>query len=781
MPVFLWINKTDAIGKWPTPNNQKELQSFLGLAGYYRRFICDYSTLVLPLSPLVKKIHEWTWSSEQQQAFDAIKKALQTAPVLRLPDFEKPFIVTTDASKYCVGGVLSQLHDKEDHPVAFYSKKLGSHEVNWPTHEKELFAIKMALEKWRHYLYGRLFSIYTDNSACKWLLHHPKVSAKLARYLTFFAQFQFELHHVKGSLNVVADALSRHSISNVAFTVHNCDTSCAQRDFHTRRHYRTQSQLTSQPFVISGESSSPIEEEIQNAATFTSTTVELAGDSKKEFTDRYPNDAEFGEQWKKPSDLFYKSNGLLFVKSTNKVNRVCVPNDARLRTKIIEEFHDSKIAAHPGIRRTFLRIAQWYFWQNMEKDIYDYVKSCETCVRWKHSNAKKNGKMIPIPIPSECWEVVSMDFITGLPMSGEFDAIMTVVDKLSKRAKYTAVHTDDDAEDTAKVFFNCVIRHHGVPSIIISDRDPKFTSKFWTSLMKLMGVKLNMTTSHRAQADGQTERQNLILEDALRCMISYHGDDWAQHLGTIEYAHATLTSSSTGMSPFEIDTGRKERHPYGNLAPIENLESQENIVEFAKQFKEARQKIIDMARTHLLKAQKSQKNYYDLKRSNVTFKQGDLVMLDTRRLPLAHAARDIDAKRCKLAPRKIGPFEIERMVNDNVAKLILPRSMKALNPTFNVDILSHYVENPERFETRVIPKSSRVIIDQDTGEELHVIEKLLKRRQFNRQMEWLVKWHGLPDHESTWELEKKIKKVSHWKVLVDDFQRRQREVQSGRM
>ena len=199
--------KTEAVAKWPAPTNVKQLQSFLGLAGYYRRFIRHYATIALPLSSLVKKDCPWEWEKTQKHAFGLLKDALLCAPVLKLPDFDKTFIVTTDASMYCVGGVLSHVHDGHDHPLSYFSKKLGTHELNWPTHEKELFEIKLALEKWRHYLYGRQFEIYTDNSACQWLLHHPKVSPKLARFLTFFAQFTFRLHHVKGQMNVVADPL----------------------------------------------------------------------------------------------------------------------------------------------------------------------------------------------------------------------------------------------------------------------------------------------------------------------------------------------------------------------------------------------------------------------------------------------------------------------------------------------------------------------------------------------------------------------------------------------
>jgi len=226
--------------------------------------------------------------------------------------------------------------------------------------------------------------------------------------------------------------------------------------------------------------------------------------------------------------------------------------------------------------------------------------------------------MIPIPIPQECWEVVSMDFITGLPESEGFDAIMVVVDKLSKRARYRPVYTTNDAEKTAHHFFDSVVRHHGVPSVIISDRDPKFISRFWRSLAKLMGTRLNMTTAHRAQADGQTERQNLVLKDALRCMVSYQGKDWVRYLGTIEYAHSTMVSASTGHSPFELDTGRKERHPFGSLALSSTREAKhKSVAEYARQFMSTKMVLIEKAREVLVKAQEEQKRYYDRKRSSV--------------------------------------------------------------------------------------------------------------------------------------------------------------------
>ncbi|CAI5712017.1 unnamed protein product [Peronospora farinosa] len=281
-----------------------------------------------------------------------------------------------------------------------------------------------------------------------------------------------------------------------------------------------------------------------------------------------------------------------------------------------------------------------------------------------------------------------------------------------------------------------------------------------------MGVKLSMTTAHRAQADGQTERQNLVLKDALRCLVAYSGEKWVKLLGTVEYAHATSVNPSTKLTPFEIDTGRKvsnsishEYKEYDGLGP-------QPISELASKFAKDRQDVVRKARKNLEQAQERQKKYYDSKRTNLTFNVGDLVLLDTKNLPLRTVNAHIGLKKAKLAAKKVGPFEIIKMINPNVAKLKLPRNLKKLHSSFNVDLLFTYKPNASEFAGRPIPKTSPVILEADTGKELHIVERLLSRRQRSRQIEWLVKWHGLPECDSTWEREKAIRHVSHWQRLV---------------
>ncbi|KAF1325142.1 Retroelement pol polyprotein, partial [Globisporangium splendens] len=494
--------KTTAIEKYPTPTTQKTLLSFLGLAGYYRRFICDFARIALPLHRLTKKDAKWTWSSEHDHAFRALKLALQQAPTLRLPDLDRRFTVTTDASGYCMGGVLSQKIDGFDAPIAFYSKKFGhcifppstqvfvppsksgdrflwhtsvcghvlrtvwnsallQYEEKWPAHEKELLAIKFTLSKWRHYLHGRQFDVFTDNSACRWMLHHPKVTPKLARMLTFFSQFDFVLHHVKGSTNVVADALSRPGPEEVKQSdelpivstpeVHACDDACHARSQSISRHVVSAAFLRHLPdsdcsvFLSAvdfrGERRAvAVRQEQVHTVDTQWTSVHLSEATKKAFQAGYSRDPSFAEVWqsREGNGKFEKRNGLLFLRTKHPVLRLCVPNSSKLVTDVIQEFHDAPVAAHPGVRRTQLKAAQWHYWPALEKDIHEYVGSCQTCARWKSNNRKKIGLMMPIPTLQECWDVVTGHF--RVTQHGSFWLCGTTQIRLHVMAGYTPLH-----------------------------------------------------------------------------------------------------------------------------------------------------------------------------------------------------------------------------------------------------------------------------------------------------------------------------------------------------
>ncbi|GMF43881.1 unnamed protein product [Phytophthora fragariaefolia] len=279
-----------------------------------------------------------------------------------------------------------------------------------------------------------------------------------------------------------------------------------------------------------------------------------------------------------------------------------------------------------------------------------------------------------------------------------------------------------------------------------------------------------MTTAHRAQADEQTERQNRTLEDSLRCSISYHGNDWNEHLPMIEYAHATLVSSSSKMSPFFVDTGRHPKHPLGSVEGDQPVTR--SRVAYASRFIQHRQEMIERARKNMLDEQEAQKRFYDRRRTANPFKVGDLALLSTQDLNISHATAETTLRSRKFILRFIGPYPIVEL-RGKVTLLKLPANLKHISPHFNIDKLKVYNSNPDRFVGRVIPKSTPVIFDDD-GEPLHVVEALVKKRIFNRQPEYFVKWHGLPHHENTWEREHDLKPVSHWQALLNDIRQRTR-------
>ncbi|KAJ0410812.1 hypothetical protein ATCC90586_010135 [Pythium insidiosum] len=328
-------DKTTAVSTWPQPQNAKDLQRFLGLAGYYRRFVRGYADLVLPLSDLLKAKMEWVWSSSQERAFTAIKAALVSAPLLRLPDMALPFQVTTDASKYCVGGVLSQVVDGYDHPIGFYSRKLSDIETRWPAHEQELYAIKQCLERWRCYLLGSHFIVFTDNSACRWFLSHANLSAKMTRWLEFFGQFDFELKHKKGESNVVADALSRPPVVT---------TSVGIFVFHTRFLSRSAKLLVegNAPF-----GPSPVLPQQLPSPLRVQSTLLLVGEDEEFVRDvvaAYPRDKDCvtiiralqrGDT--ETNTKYVLRDGLLYVKSADAIQSVVSDRDSKFTSEFWQE------------------------------------------------------------------------------------------------------------------------------------------------------------------------------------------------------------------------------------------------------------------------------------------------------------------------------------------------------------------------------------------------------------------------------------------------------------
>ncbi|CEH19115.1 dna rna polymerases superfamily protein [Ceraceosorus bombacis] len=364
-----------------------------------------------------------------------------------------------------------------------------------------------------------------------------------------------------------------------------------------------------------------------------------------------------------------------------------------LRLQILQDFHDAPLSGHLGVSKTYQRIIHTYWWPSLWKDVKEYVISCASCQRNKASNQQLAGQLQPLAIPPHRWHTVSIDFTGPFPTDANGNnTLMVIVDKLTKRAHFVATKSTATAVDIAKLFFREVVRLHGMPSVIVSDRDTRFTSLFWTALCKGMGTKLAMSTAFHPQTDGQTECLNRVIKEMIRHYISYRQDNWSEHLNTLEYAYNDSVQASTGRTPFELDLGY---HPASPLRPIGQANEQitpSSVEDFAQDLQASALAAADaIADAHIAQARN-----YNKKKSNKTFNVGDLVKLSSRHV---HPNFDHRRKSRKLLPKYYGPYKILARITPNSYRLELPAPLQIHN-VINIQHLAPFHAMPQRFAQR---------------------------------------------------------------------------------
>ena len=725
--VRMMEDKVKAVAEWPTPKNVRDVRAFLGTAGYYRKFIKDFSSISLPLSELTKESVTFSWGPAQQAAFVQLKQAMQRGPVLILPDPDLPYVVHTDASGFGVGAVLQQDQGKGLQPIAYLSHKMKPAETRYPVHEQELLAIIHALSSWRHYLSGRKFTVKTDHKSLQYFKTQPQLSGRQSRWKDVIANFDFEIEYIDGKSNFVADGLSRradhqHSSSLLAVnSVHSPGPVVVARKHNSELLNLIFHQDTN--IVSSVSSSSPdssLLESIRAAAS--------ADPSYQAVLDRR----------RTRRDPAVIKDGYVLIGG-----RIYVPNDLSLQTRILQECHDSPLGGHLGKEKTIEQVKRRFYWPGMDAVIQRYVTSCDACQRNKPSQQAPMGLLKPLPIPTRPWQQVSMDLITALPRSRSGnDAIVVFVDKLTKMVHYAATVTQVTAPQLATIFLREVVRLHGVPESILSDRDPRFTAHFWRAFWSQLGTTLTMSTAYHPQTDGQTERANRTLEEMLRSRINFRQTDWDEHLAAAELAVNSSVQSSTGFSPFYLNTGQEVRVPLdqaiAGLRPPSNPEAAARISRL--------QQDLDLARKHIEQAQRRQAKYADQHRREREFAVGDQVLLSTEHLRMVGA----DTRTPKFSFKYLGPFRIKRIVNANAYELDLPVQLR-IHPVFNVNRLKSYRDGsafPDRPRPDTRPPPEITLAD---GAEQYEIENIMARRGRGARCQYLVKWKGYPEWEATWE------------------------------
>ncbi|KAL0559359.1 hypothetical protein IC582_003968 [Cucumis melo] len=496
--------------------------------------------------------------------------------------------------------VLQTLREKQ---LYLSSANLKEHECNYSTHDLELAAVVLALKIWRHYLFGEKCHSFTDHKSLKYIFDQKELNLRQRRWLELIKDYDCTIEYHPGKANVVADALSRKSrLAKSAL----CGIRVALLN-----------ELKGSKAVV---------------------TTEDSGSLLAQFQKKF-------EKSKKGLEVEFelRTDGAIV-----KQGRLCVLNISELKNAILEEAHSSAYAMHPGSTKMYRTLKKTYWWSGMKQEIAEYVDRCLICQQVKPVRQRPGGFLNPLPVPEWKWEHITMDFLFGLPRtSSGHDGIWVIVDRLTKTTRFIPIKMTSTLDQLARLYVDKIVSQYGVPVSIVSDRDPRFTSKFWPSLQKAMGTGLNFSTSFHPQTDGQSERTIQTLEDMLRACVLQLKGSWNTHLPLMEFAYNNNYQSSIGMTPYEALYGRPCRIPV-----CWNEVGERKLV--GPELVQITTNNIKLIRENLGKAQDRQKSYADKRRRNLEFQVGDQVFLKLS--PWRGVIRF--GRKGKLSPRYIGPYQI---------------------------------------------------------------------------------------------------------------------------
>ena len=505
--------------------------------------------------------------------------------------------------------------------------------------------------------------------------------------------------------------------------------------------------------------------------------------------DRAGRDSQYQEWTLAESPSVFRTVGDLLWRVEGGGMQLVIPNDRDLKDVILQECHSSAAAGHLGTAKTFERVTRRFWWAGVRQDVLDFVLHCDPCQRNKHRRrAAPQGLLRPVTLPSRRFEVVSLDFVTGLPMSEEgHNTILTITDKFSRLVRLIAMRSgesESSAEEVARIFVDSWWRCYGMPAKVISDRDVRFTSRFWTEFLRLTGSKAAMTTSYHPQGNGQAENTNQLMETVLRAFVEPRQTDWSRHLSAVEFAINDSVHSATGYSPFQLVYGesplshldlfllgaRREEQRAAALPQQVQLQAAERFMD------NWRRNLAD-ARTKMEKAQLLQKHYYDAKRKQVEFQLNDRLLVSKKHLTLP-ADRDLP---WKLRSLWEGPYRVIKVLKgeDGQAfayKLELPVHIArtGLHDVFTADRVIKYRGDSQWPSQQTVVPTPEVV----EGQREHYVEKILRHRDVlprgrakagqpkQLQREYLVKWEGLPLGEAQWRTTAKLNRggvLKHWR------------------
>src|ERR1700674_2328212 len=411
--------------------------------------------------------------------------------------------------------------------------------------------------------------------------------------------------------------------------------------------------------------------------------------------------------------------------------RVYVPK-GNIRERILKEYHNTALAGHPGRHRMHENIFRTFWWPTIRKDINTYVEGCPTCQKTRINTRPPPTTLQPSEVPTRAWQRISVDLIGPLPWSRDHDAIMVVVDYLTKMGHFIPTNTTLSAEGAARLYVDNVFKLHGIPESMTSDRGRQFASSLAQGFRTMLGIEGRLSTAYHPQTDGQTEIINKEVEQYLRRFTNFEQDDWADWLPIAEFAHNDHVSSSMQSSPFYLNYGQ---HPHKGITPIPP-----HANESATEFLTRMMTITEEAQAALRCTKEDMKQFNErLQKSSITYQQGDKVWLEGTNLTTLRPSKKLEFKH-------FGPFPIISK-HGTAYKLAIPPTWKNIHPVFHETLLSPY-HSPAFKSQETPPPPPAELID---GTPEYEVESILKTRRWGSGVRFLVHWKGYPHEDDTWE------------------------------
>ena len=725
-------DKVSGIVRMLPPTNLTELRSFLGMCNFYRKFIKDFSSIAVPMTRLTHKDTKWDFDESCDRAFKLLKASLVSAPILASPNFEKKFILTTDASNLAIGAVLSQEDENDvERPICFLSRKLNEHELNYATTHKECLAVVWSIDELRHYLQGHKFLIRTDHLALKYLMTTKDLQGRLARWALKIMEYDFDIDYIKGKDNKVADALSRVPINQIREQPMIPEKSLDERLKEIKK-LQEEDQIL-QPlmmYLITGEAP----EHLTNSSTFFMESKNYVMDG----------------------GVLYHLHHQVNVRKKQVIKQLVIPTS--LRAEILYCFHDCPFAGHFGTKRTYEKLYERYFWNGMWRDTEDWVKSCHTCQMKKHPRHGEAGHPVSethIILSNEPMCDISVDLVGPLPETEKGNKYICVfIDRYSRYPECFAI-PDKEAKTIANLFVKEIVCRYGCPKTILSDRGREFLNMIADEVYKMCNVRKLNTSGYRPQTNGLNERSHPTLMNSLSAYVNAKNKDWDEFLPYACFAFRTSRNEFTKETPFYLLFGRTAKFPVDRVfSQEEEYGSSENcVLEMARKMRQAR----ITYESYVTEAIDEKKRFNEAIQRKRCFEIGDLVLIYKRKIPKGTSS--------KFAHCWHGPYMVI-IKYDNQINYLLQYTKRGKKEIAHIGNMKKYFAPSETRLAEIESQFELTGRKASASAEEFEVDEILDQEEVEDETRYLVSWKGYEEKDNSWE---PIENLSNAKQKIQKY------------